>query len=224
MTSRQSPQALARYYDRCLAVHGDTAQGAGWPNEPDRTTRFAVMAEALALAGIPIQNASVLDMACGTGAFLDWLKDMGQTPAHYVGVDISEPAIEQARQKSPDGVFVCMDVLKSDMQLPAQHYDLVVINGLFTVKDALSDTDMRSFLVAVLDRLWPVTGRVLALNVMSDVVDWRRDDLFHVPMDQMAELLFGVSGHRRAVFRSDYDLFEYTSYLFRAPRAERTLL
>lgn len=35
-SSDRSPDALHTYYDQCLAAHGDTAKGAGWPNEADR--------------------------------------------------------------------------------------------------------------------------------------------------------------------------------------------
>ena len=40
--------ALSRHYDACLRRHGDTAQGADWPNEADRRTRFSVMLDILA--------------------------------------------------------------------------------------------------------------------------------------------------------------------------------
>ena len=36
-------QPLLDYYDERLVLHGDTAQGAGWPNEHDRQVRFEVV-------------------------------------------------------------------------------------------------------------------------------------------------------------------------------------
>ena len=55
---------------------------------------------------------------------------------------------------------------------------------------------------------------------MSNVVDWRRDDLFHVSMDHLASRLFALAG-RMVVFRNDYDLYEYTVYVYRSPVQDR---
>ena len=79
---------------------------------------------------------------------------------------------------------------------------------------------MWTFMTHVITKLWAETRKGLAFNVMSAVVDWRRDDLFHVELDRLAAFLFALAG-RRVVFRNDYDLYEYTAYLYRAPLAER---
>lgn len=213
----ESPKAIATYYSHRLAEHGDTAQGAGWPNAADRATRFDVMA---AVAGADLSGRSICDLGCGTGAFLEHLTQTGRAPAEYVGIDICPDAIARARQKFPQTRFHCMDVLTSPMPSLDTPVDYAVMNGLFTVKDQLSQTDMWAFMAAVLDRIWPCVTKGLAFNVMSDVVDWRRDDLFHVPMDDLARHLFGLAG-RRVVFRTDYDLYEYTAYVYRVPVTER---
>ncbi len=219
---RGSPPTLARYYGTRLAAHGDTAAGAGWPNEADRATRFAVMAD---LAGPALPGARILDVACGTGAFLAWLEDAGRAPGAYAGIDIDAAAIARAEAKWPPGArpdvrFAARDLLGDTAPVLPEPVDFVMVNGLFTVRDSLEAETMWSFMAAMLDRLWPVAARGLAFNVMSDVVDWRRDDLFHVPMDLLARHLFPLAG-RRVVFRNDYDLYEYTAYVFRKPAAER---
>lgn len=216
MTDR-SPEALARYYGTRLAAHGDTALGAGWPNEDDRRTRFDVMA-ALATGGLA--GASLCDVACGTGAFLAHLEARGRAPADYIGIDICPDAIARARAKFPGRRFACRDLLEGPGPALPAPVDYVVANGLFTVRAELDEAAMWRFLDAMLARLWPVARRGLAFNVMSDVVDWRRDDLFHVPMDRLARHLFALAG-RRVVLRNDYDLYEYTAYVYRHPVADR---
>ncbi len=93
-SSQRSPEAIAAYYATRLASHGDTAAGAGWPNARDRAVRFDVMA---GLAGATLKSASLCDMACGTGAFLEHLQAAGRAPADYVGLDICPDAIARAR-------------------------------------------------------------------------------------------------------------------------------
>lgn len=208
-----SPEALQRYYDTRLADHGDTAQGAGWPNEADRQTRFQVM-RALAQEG---GMQDLCDLACGTGAFLDHLTAAGQPPRRYLGLDISDSAITAAQAKHDPAQFQRHDILRD----PAPgSFDYVVANGLFTVKDSLSQEEMWTFLRATTTAMWGMTRVGMAFNVMSAVVDWQRDDLFHVETDALLRWLYALAG-RRVILRADYDLYEYTAYVYRAPVSER---
>jgi hypothetical protein len=54
----------------------------------------------------------------------------------------------------------------------------------------------------------------IAFNVMSKHVEWEREDLFHLPFDLLAEFLTKEVS-RNFVFRSDYKLYEYTTYVYR---------
>ncbi|MDD9718296.1 class I SAM-dependent methyltransferase [Dinoroseobacter sp. PD6] len=211
--SLRSPDALRRYYDSRLAAHGDTAQGAGWPNEADRQTRFAVM-RALAPDG---RMEDLCDLACGTGAFLDHLHAAATPPARYLGLDISETAIATARAKHGADRFAVHDLLADPV--PGQ-FDYVVANGLFTVKDSLSAAEMWDFLRTATTAMWDMTRVGMAFNVMSAVVDWQREDLFHVEADALLRWLYALAG-RRVILRADYDLYEYTAYVYRAPLATR---
>ena len=49
---------------------------------------------------------------------------------------------------------------------------------------------------------------------MSKHVDWERDDLFHLPFDDLARWLV-ASVSRNIVIRADYGLYEYTVYVYR---------
>lgn len=215
-----SPAVLRDHYDACLARHGDTARGAGWPNAEDRARRFGVMRD---LAWQRRRPDSLCDLGCGTGAFLDHLQAAGAAPARYCGLDLSEAAIALARRRHAGAIaagqatFAIADVLHAP---PAGRFDHVVANGLFTVKATLSDTEMWAFTTACVTAMWAMTGTAMAFNVMSAVVDWRRDDLFHVEADRLCAFLYRLAG-RRVILRSDYDLYEYTAYVYRDPVGAR---
>jgi hypothetical protein len=64
---------------------------------------------------------------------------------------------------------------------------------------------------------WPLARKGMAFNVMSAQVDWKRDDLFHVPFDTMASLVKArLSRHFH--FRQDYGLYEFTTYVYHEAR------
>lgn len=213
MTDRRSPDALRQYYETRLAAHGDTAQGAGWPNEADRQTRFAIM-RGLAPDG---QMTDICDLACGTGEFLDYLSKNGARPKRYLGLDISDNAIAAAVAKHGVDLFAVHDILQDPV--PGQ-FDYVVANGLFTVKDRLSQDEMWEFLQSTVRAMWDMTRIGMAFNVMSAVVDWKREDLFHVECDALLRFVYALAG-RRVILRADYDLYEYTAYVYRQPVGER---
>ena len=212
--------ALLALYDEALARHGDTAQGALWPNEADRLRRYDVMLDLLAHApaGAPVV---LCDLACGTGGLLARLRELGMHHVRYRGVDRSADAIGLARLKFPGADFRVLDLRDPYADLSALDCDYLVANGLFTVRGSMSHDEMRDFLETTVALAWPRVRRGLAFNVMSTVVDWKREDLFHAPMDDMARLLHGLAG-RRVRMRADYGLYEYTCFALRETPADAT--
>ncbi|WKZ27338.1 MAG: methionine biosynthesis protein MetW [Candidatus Paceibacterota bacterium] len=67
-------------------------------------------ARALFLCGVIGQSSSVLDVGCGTGAMLAFLKEHGKT-GELRGVDIAESALEAARRNG-------IDVIKGNIADP----------------------------------------------------------------------------------------------------------
>jgi dTDP-4-amino-4,6-dideoxygalactose transaminase len=211
MLTRPDDELLA-VSERNLHEYGDTAAGAGWPNETDRRTRFDVM---LDLLDCSLDSPVVLcDLACGTGELLAHIQRRGLHNITYLGVDRSARALSYARAKFPKATFVELDVNAQEADLGVIACDYLVANGLFTAKYGMSHEQMWSFLVATIERLWPQVRRGLAFNVMSKIVDWEREDLFHLRMDEAARLLHRLVG-RRVRMRADYGLYEYTAYAYR---------
>src|SRR5712691_942935 len=68
--------------------------------------RYAVIAGYCAYRG---EAAGVLDLGCGTGALRRWLRP--DDAVGYVGVDVSDIAIERARRDANGaGTFAAMDI------------------------------------------------------------------------------------------------------------------
>ncbi len=208
--------ALLRYYDERLATYGDTPQGAGWPNVADRLTRFTVLLEIVDHLSPP-GHVTLCDLACGTGELLRVVQAQARTNIGYLGVDLSDHALAMARSKYPQGVFHHIDALTAPQEkMELLRCDVLVANGLFTVKGKLSDAEMWEFMTATLRRIWPFVGHGIVFNLMSPVVDWRRDDLFHVSYDALAAFLQGLAG-RRIGFRADYGLYEHMAFARKHP-------
>lgn len=200
-------RAIVDHYEACLEEHGDTHLGVDWPNAEDAETRHRVMLEL-----VRDRPASLLDFGCGASHFYEHIEREGVTGIDYAGLDLSSRFVELSRAKHPGNRYWCADILDDALELP--RFDYVVMNGVFTEKLDLPFDEMFSFVRRVVERVWDHTEKGLAFNVMSKHVDWERDDLFHVPFDELASWLIG-SVSRNIVMRADYGLFEYTTYVYR---------
>lgn len=206
-------QPIVRHYEARLQEHGATPEGADWPNGRDLATRFAVMLE-LVEAGGP--QPEVLDLGCGPGLLLDYLAATGRADSlRYRGIDISPRMVELARARWPAHDFECRDILRQP--LADQSVDVVLMNGVLTERLSVSVEAMQEMAHSLIAAAFKVARFGIVFNLMSAHVDWQRDDLFHVPFDELAAFLkWEVSRHFS--FRADYGLYEYTCFVMREPR------
>lgn len=202
---------IVEHYESCLERHGDGHLGVDWPRSEDAAVRYRVMLDLVRREG-DAAAVTLLDFGCGAAHLYEHMLATGVRGIDYAGLDLSEKFVSLARGKFPARRFYCADVLVDDGGLPS--FDYVVMNGVFTEKRSLGYEDMRSYFEQVLRRVWAKTRRGLAFNVMSKHVDWEREDLFHLPLDDLASFLTRELS-RNFVVRNDYGLFEYTTYVYR---------
>lgn len=194
------------YFERL----GDSPLGMGWPNVDDAVRRYNVMLDVMRpAAGSPV---TLLDFGCGAGHLYEHLIELGRSDIQYHGIDLSEQFISLCRKKHPRTDFQYVDVLQHPDALP--EVDYVVINGVFTSKCEMSFEQMFAFVRRILSLLFSKCRKGMAFNAMSKQVDWERDDLFHLPLDTMAEFACRELS-RNFVIRNDYGLYEYTTYVYR---------
>lgn len=215
-------EQIYKHYEGCFEKHGDCPKGVDWPNEADAIKRFRVMMGCMPASptcsdGVTLQKKMLIDFGCGSAQLLDYLKGKHRTrPTEvawdYVGVDISQKFIDACKEKHPLESFVRADILQNPELVPSG--DLVIANGVFTMKMGMSYEEMLAFFKRMITALWEKTEGGLAFNVMSKQVDWERDDLFHLSHDALAEFLC-KDITRDYVIRNDYGLYEYTTYVYR---------
>jgi SAM-dependent methyltransferase len=161
----------------------------------------------------PPDNAvpSLLDFGCGAAHLWSYMLQQGFQHWKYAGLDLSEKFVALCREKFPEPRFYCGDVLQQDIAI--EPVDYLIMNGVFTEKRSLSFDEMLSYAQQLLTTVFPLAKRGIAFNVMSKQVDWERDDLFHLPIDTLAQFLTKTLS-RHFIVRNDYGLYEYTVYLY----------
>ena len=72
----------------------------------------------------PMEGQAVLDVACGTGA---WLTELASRGASVAGIDISSRAVEVCRKRLPDAVI--QEGVAEDLPFESSRFDLVTCLG-----------------------------------------------------------------------------------------------
>jgi SAM-dependent methyltransferase len=202
---------IVSHYESCLEQHGDTHLGVDWPKLEDVEKRYGVMLEVIKPESRG-QKVSLLDFGCGASHLNEYILKQGLDNIEYTGLDLSEKFVRLSQSKFPANQFFCLDVLDEKASLPI--FDYIVLNGVFTEKRELSFDEMFSYFKQLVTRVFEHAAIGIAFNVMTKHVDWERHDLFHVPFDMLAEFA-KKELTRNFVFRNDYGLYEYTTYIYR---------
>lgn len=196
---------IAEHYDSCFKKHGDSNLGVDWPNHGDTLIRHEVM-----FGIIKEDNSTLLDFGCGLSHFNEWIVKNNKK-IKYSGLDINDGFYNASKLKYPNVDYYNTDILKND-NIPM--FDYIIINGVFTEKRDLSQNEMMEFFTSVITKLWNKCNKGMAFNLMSKHVDWEREDLFHVSLDELGWIL-KKNLSRNFVIRNDYKLYEYTTYVYK---------
>jgi len=176
---------LAEHYDKCFKEYGDTHLGVDWPKLEDTFKRYDMML-GIIKDELPI---TLLDFGCGTASLNAYIKLLKIKYIKYSGLDILK-----------------------NKDIP--NFDYIVCNGPFTEKRDLSQQEMMEFFMSVIKKLWDKCNKGIAFNLMSKHVDWEREDLFHVSIDELGWFLKNNLS-RNFIIRNDYGLYEYTTYVYK---------
>ena len=198
---------LAEHYDKCFKKYGDTHLGVDWPKLEDTFKRYDMM-----LGVIKDESPiTLLDFGCGTASLNGYIEFLKIKNIKYSGLDINESFCTTSKLKFPNNDFYCLDILKNN-DIP--NFDYIVCNGPFTEKRELSQQEMMEFFTNVIKKLWDNCNKGIAFNLMSKHVDWEREDLFHVSLDELGWFLKS-NFSRNFIIRNDYGLYEYTTYVYK---------
>lgn len=194
--------AVAAHYETALSAHGATAKGVDWKDEDGQRLRHRQFLRLIEHD----PDASVLDLGCGYGDFLTFLRRAGHR-GPYIGYDIAPAMIAAARTlhgEGPDRAFH----LGASPQAAA---DYAIGSGILNVIRGADTNAWTSHAATVIETLARSARRGFGFNMLSLNSDpeRRRGDLFYA--DPVAILDRMIRHHGRHVaLLQDYGLWEFT--------------
>lgn len=201
---------LKEHYTSLLQRFGPDHRAVQWSSRETQERRFEVLCELVE------SRDSVLDLGCGLGDLLGYLRTRRGFRGRYLGLDLVTGFVEHARSvhaQDPDASFLEHDVRQT--ALP-RGYDVVVASGIFN--NRLRDN--WDFLIATVRAMFEAAGKGVAFNALSTYVDYQDAGLYYC--DPLA-LFDYVKRHLadRASLRHDYRVkpgcipFEFSLYLLK---------
>lgn len=199
-------QRYVEKYQHRYAAHGDSHLALGWPDPARVGVRHRVMAEVIREKE---ETVYLLDFGCGLAHMLDhidrqWIK--------YYGLDVTPELINHCREKHPDVTFYLLDILDERQCAKLADFDYIVANGVFTER-LCGYEPMWNYFTSIVRILFQKAKKGIAFNLMSTHLDEQRRDLFHVPIDRVANLCIHHLS-RNFIVRNDYGFYEYTTYVY----------
>lgn len=193
---------VAEYYAAKLAAHGATCQGVDWSSAASHELRHRQFLRLL--DGSP--GASVLDLGCGYGDFLRFLRSIGHR-GRFVGYDVVPEMIAEARRLHGEAADRGWRIGDE----PAETLDFAVASGIFNVKGNVPDERWAHHVNATIDVLARAGQRGFAFNLLSLASDpeRRRQDLYYADGAAMLTYCLARFGRRVALLH-DYGLYEFT--------------
>jgi 2-polyprenyl-3-methyl-5-hydroxy-6-metoxy-1,4-benzoquinol methylase len=89
---------------------------------PEQTERYQQL---ITLCLLFNKTPTILDVGCGEGILLEYLRTTGRPVIKYVGLDLSQEAINKAKARLSAGQFL---VVNAESYKPDEPYDVIVFN------------------------------------------------------------------------------------------------
>lgn len=192
---------IIKKYNNMLEKNGPTAKALGWTKNR-QALRFKILIDNFNFKN----GSSILDFGCGFGDLYKYLQEKEPTSLNYTGIDINKKIISEGLRMHPDADLRVLDLEKNSFE---EKYDFVVSSGVFNIKR----DDSFAFFEKIFEKLFSTAQVGVAINFLSDKVDFFTEDSFHFSPESVLSNAYKYS--KRVILRNDYMPFEFTLVVFK---------
>ncbi|MFA5997446.1 MAG: class I SAM-dependent methyltransferase [Candidatus Paceibacterota bacterium] len=189
---------ITAFYEDVYAKYGTDARSVHWADEHNQLVRFETLSKIANLSG-----KSVLDVGCGLGDLYKYFVSHS-IPVDYSGIDIVPTFIDRARERFPDGRFLC-----GDAETLNTEYDYVLASGVLSF---VIPNDKEHYF-AMIKKMFDHAKEGLAFNMLNETAHPSDDTYLSYNIDEVAKYCKTLSP--RVVVVSDYLPWDFTVYMYK---------
>jgi len=115
-----------KFYKNSYDQYGISAQGVHWDSEFTQSKRFEILTNFIEN---DLENSSLIDVGCGYGAYLTYLKIRNLSPDIYLGIDCEEFILNITSRSFDKNVFIKCDILKDTIP----NADYLICSGALNI-------------------------------------------------------------------------------------------
>ena len=193
---------IIKHYEDKINTHGLTTRGLDWKSKKDNDKRFLKIYQHIKF--YYKGKISIFDFGCGLSDLFLFLKKK-KLKFSYEGIDTSKKVIDFCKKKFSNNKYYCLDILKKPQKF--KKYDVIVLNGIFTIKSSLSDKNMYFYIFILLKKLKSLSKGIIIMNFLTSFPDWKNKKNFYPDMDKIIQLI-EKNMTKNYIFSSNPDLHE----------------
>lgn len=159
---------LKEHYSKLFEQNGISPAAVQHSSELGQFKRFEILTAALP------KTASIIDLGCGLGDMLTYLRKNHYT-GNFLGLDFMPEFISTAEQRftnDEQAKFQEFDILNEDIP---EGYEYILLSGVFNN----NIEDIESFMQTTLIKMFKACGKGMAFNSLSTYVDYQDEDLYY---------------------------------------------
>ncbi len=187
-------------YKKLYKKHGISPEAVKARDSEQQKNRFEYL---LSCAQIK-KNDSILDVGCGSGEMLSFLRK-NKLKGFYCGVDFVDEFVEHANhayKKDLKAKFIKMNITNEEFE---ESYDWVLLSGVFN--DLREDSEV--FLYSTIEKMFKASNKGIIFNSLTKYVDYEDENLFYSYPDQVIKYCF-ENLSKYIVLSTNYQLKENT--------------
>lgn len=194
----------ASYYGGKIREHGPVPRGVDWNGPDSQELRFSQL---LKCCGDMRAVFSINDYGCGYGGLRAYILSHGYRDFRYVGFDVSEEMVSEAKRQLKDAGD-CELFVGSTPKEPA---DYSVASGIFNVRQQRPDAEWLEYILDTIAGMNKMSRRAFAFNCLTKYSDaeYMRDYLYYADPCFLFDFC-KRNFSRNVALLHDYGLYEFT--------------
>jgi SAM-dependent methyltransferase len=195
---------MQEYYKSLYKKFGYSPDALGW-SKGNQFLRFYQLTNQWDL-----NNSSILDIGCGFGDFNKYLDANRISEYNYLGIDILEEFILEARKQYLQNniEFIEGEFLTTDFD---KKVDFSIASGTFNVK--IKGVDCYDYIYANMKKMLELSNKAIAIDLLTDRVDYSHEHNFNYNPMKILEMAYSLS--KRVLLNNSCFPFEFAIIIFK---------
>jgi len=194
---------IIEYYSEKVKEHGANSRGVDWNGTNSQYLRFNILSNIFEKN----HNFSILDYGCGYGEFVNYLNKEEYNDVDYLGFDISNEMLSQAKIKHPNENFT--QTIPKNFKT-----DDTILSGTLHIKLSTPPDEWKAHIIKTLNHLNDISRKGFSFNLLTSYSDeeYKKDRLYYASPEEIFKYC-KLNFSRNVLLDHSYDLYEFTIFV-----------